>query len=152
VFFKLSTEKRNLIKASHGEYIALEKLESAYRNCSWLDTLIVYVDGLRYHCIVVGVPNRPRLTAWARDNGLDDSDFGVLIQEQAVNDLILKDLQAIGKAKNMRSIEIIRAVSLQAEEWTPQNNMLTAAMKLNRTFIIKAFHKQIEETYKLINE
>lgn len=42
---------------------------------------------------------------------------------------------------------MVRAVHLAHEEWTPQNEMLTAAMKLNRTVVVKHFAKEIEALY-----
>ena len=36
---------------------------------------------------------------------------------------------------------------LTPDEWTPQNEMLTAAMKLNRNFILKKFQKEIDGMY-----
>jgi len=151
-FLQIIDRKKNLIKGSHGEYIALEKLEATYKNCSWLDTLVVYIDGLQYHCVLVGVPNRPRLTAWAKQNGLPDEDFGMMCQDPIVINHILKDLQNIARAKDLRSIEVIRAIHLTPNEWTPQNNMLTAAMKLNRGQIVKEFNKEIEALYKALEK
>lgn len=36
--------KKNLVKMSHGEYIALEKLEAAYSRSPFLDNICVYGD------------------------------------------------------------------------------------------------------------
>eukprot|EP01129_Flabellula_baltica_P009377 TRINITY_DN381_c0_g1_i1.p1 TRINITY_DN381_c0_g1~~TRINITY_DN381_c0_g1_i1.p1 ORF type:complete len:706 (+),score=169.78 TRINITY_DN381_c0_g1_i1:25-2142(+) len=144
--------KKNLIKASHGEYIALEKLESAYRNCSLLDTLIVYVDGLHFHCVIVGVPNRERITSWAASKGIDTSDYGAVCSHHDVRHHVLRDLARIAKERKFRSIETIKAVYLSPEEWTPQNNLLTAAMKLNRSYIIETFRGEIDAMYTALGE
>ena len=40
--------KKNLIKLSHGEYIAVEKLEAKYHNSPFVENICVYADGLRY--------------------------------------------------------------------------------------------------------
>jgi long-chain acyl-CoA synthetase len=50
----------------------------------------------------------------------------------------------------LTSIEIVRGVFMTPEEWTPQNDMLTAAMKLNRNVINKRFATEIDDLYREI--
>jgi len=52
----------------------------------------------------------------------------------------------------LKSIETVRNVYICSEEWTPQNNMLTAAMKLNRNEIIKKYRKNIDEMYEELKD
>jgi hypothetical protein len=46
---------------------------------------------------------------------------------------VSKSCLAACKAANLVGFEIPKAIGLVAETWTPENNMLTAAMKLKRT-------------------
>jgi len=145
---KLLIVKKNLIKPPHGEYIALEKLESAYRNCNVFDFILVYVDSQHFHCIALGVPNRDRAIAWAKENSNPNEDFGKLCTDPAFIHHALNELKNTGRKLKLKSIETVRAVHLCAIDWTPQNNMLTAAMKLNRNEIVKAFRPQIDKMYE----
>jgi len=146
---KIIDRKKNLIKPPHGEYIALEKLESAYRNCNVFDFILVYVDSQHYHCIALGVPNRDRALAWAKEtSNPNEKDFGKLCSDPAYIAHALNELKNTGRKLKLKSIETVRAVHLCAQEWTPQNNMLTAAMKLNRNEIVKAFKPQIDSMYE----
>jgi long-subunit acyl-CoA synthetase (AMP-forming) len=43
--------------------------------------------------------------------------------------------------------ETLSDVLICAEEWTPDNQMLTAAFKLNRNEIYKNFKKEIDAMY-----
>lgn len=47
---------------------------------------------------------------------------------------------------------MIRAIHITPEEWTPQNNRLTAAMKLNRNAVIKDFQTEIDALYKSLSK
>lgn len=147
--FAIIDRKKNLIKPLHGEYIALEKLESAYRNCPYIQTICVYVDASHSECIAMIYPNKERLTEWAQSQGLKSAeDFGALCKDEKAVRFILSELRKTGNSSNLKSIEMIRAVRLYPDEWTPQNEMLTAAMKLNRNVIVKKLKSDIEDMYK----
>eukprot|EP01129_Flabellula_baltica_P013051 TRINITY_DN5997_c0_g1_i1.p1 TRINITY_DN5997_c0_g1~~TRINITY_DN5997_c0_g1_i1.p1 ORF type:complete len:730 (-),score=161.57 TRINITY_DN5997_c0_g1_i1:36-2204(-) len=146
--FEIIDRKKNLLKGSHGEYIAVEKLEACFSDCSWLDEIVVYVDGNQYHCIAIGVPNRARLTEWAEEQEIENRDLSDLCTNPTVNTMVLKDLERIAESKNLKSIEFIRAIHLSPDEWKPENDMLTAAMKLNRKHIIKTFKNEIDTMYR----
>lgn len=44
-------------------------------------------------------------------------------------------------------MEWLEAVVLTAEDWTPENGLVTAAQKIQRTKIAKAFDKEIREAH-----
>jgi long-chain acyl-CoA synthetase len=145
---RIIDRKKHLIKPPHGEYIALEKLESVFKNCAWLSFLMVFADGTHYDCVLVGVPNAVLLLDWAKANNIPNaSNLAALCKEPAVRKKILEELGKVGRNMGLKSIEMVRAVYLTHEEWTPQNSMLTAAMKLNRTVVVKQFAKNIETLY-----
>jgi len=52
------------------------------------------------------------------------------------------------KELGLKSIERISNVALYDEEWTPDNDFLTAAMKLKRQDIVKNEEKTIAKLYE----
>lgn len=54
---------------------------------------------------------------------------------------------AAGKAAKLHAFEIPKKVCLEAEPWTPENDMVTAAFKLKRQNIYTAFKTQIDACY-----
>lgn len=42
----------------------------------------------------------------------------------------------------------LQAIRLYPEPWTPQNKFLTAAMKLNRTYVVEQLKNDIKEMYE----
>lgn len=149
--FAIIDRKKNLIKPPHGEYIALEKLESVLRNSAFVETILVYVDSEHHHCIAVMVPNRDPLIELAKKHTsvqADKDDFAALCRDPEMQRLILLDLQTVGRNLKLKSIETIRAVRLLSDQWTPQNFYLTAAMKLNRGYIVNQIRPLIDEMYE----
>lgn len=111
----------------------------------------------------VAVPNGPFLQEWAaaQNHPLKD-DLAALCKDKTVLKFIMDELKKTSAEQKvhftsfpplfvlsvqLRSIETVRAVYLTPNEWTPDNSMLTAAMKLNRTVVVKEFQEQIDAMY-----
>jgi len=144
---KIIDRKKNLIKPLHGEYIALEKLESTYKNSSFVENICVYVDGTRYHCVAVISVNRPNVEDWAAKNNLQAS-VEELCESKELKTAVLQSLNEVARKSKLKSIELLRAVHLDPQAWTPETQFLTAAMKIQRRKIVAAFQKQIDLLYK----
>jgi len=150
---KIIDRKKNLIKPPHGEYIAIEKLESSYKNCQFVEFICVYVDSTHYDCVALIVASKDRLVAWAKANNISGfEDYHTFCESTQVHDFVLNELKNTARKTKLRSIETLRNITIYSEEWNPQNLMLTAAMKLNRTEIVKRFRPDIDRMYAEIEE
>lgn len=138
---------KNLIKPPHGEYVALENIESRYRNCPYVEHVCAYVDSEHNQVVAIISPNRLSVETWAQQNNAGTSDLGVLCAKPELNAVVLKSLQAVARQHKLKSHEMIRAIYLCPDEWTPENDMLTAAQKLKRNNVVKAYRKQIDDMY-----
>lgn len=144
---KIIDRIKNLVKPPHGEYIALESIESRYRNCQFVEHICAYVDSEHNEVVAVVQPNKLSLEAWAAKNGVDTSDYGDLCHDPKTNAAILKSLQETARQYKLKSIETVRAVHVTADLWTPDNDMLTAAQKLKRNNVIKEYREDIDKMY-----
>lgn len=113
--------KKNLVKTLYGEYIALEKLESVYRAHPVVGNICVYAAADQAKPVAIIVPAEPALVKIAKENGIEGESLGSLVHKADLKKIVLKELQAAGKAGNLKGIEIIDGVVLADEEWTPQN-------------------------------
>jgi len=118
---RIIDRKKNLVKMSHGEYIALEKLESVYRSCPVVGNICVYANQDKNKPIAIVVPAEPALKSLAKDNGVEGHGLEDLCHNEKVNSIVLKEMQAAGKKGGLTGIEMIEGVVLSDEEWTPQN-------------------------------
>ncbi|KAI9224744.1 hypothetical protein BC828DRAFT_24394 [Blastocladiella britannica] len=150
--FAIIDRAKNLIKLANAEYIALEKLESIYASCHYFARVAVYADPDRYHAICIANPNVPMLKTLAGSLGIDVNAVSVeeMCKTQAVRDAVVKDLAKIAKNNDLAAAEYMKAVILCDTEWTPQNELLTAAMKLQRRNIVAKYKADIEATYKAL--
>jgi long-chain acyl-CoA synthetase len=113
--------KKNLVKTLNGEYIALEKLESVYRSSPVVGNICVYAAEDQYKPIAIIVPVEVALKKIAQDNGIEGDTLETLVHNDKLNGIVLKQLQAAGRAGGLKGMEIIDGVVLSDEEWTPQN-------------------------------
>jgi long-subunit acyl-CoA synthetase (AMP-forming) len=60
-----------------------------------------------------------------------------------VKALVLKECNASGKKSGFKGIEMLQAVILTADEWTPESGLVTAAQKLQRKKIAQRYDAEI---------
>ena len=113
--------KKNLVKTLNGEYIALEKLESIYRSAPIVANICVYAAEDKNKPIAIIVPAEPALKKIAAEHKVEGHGLDDLVHSEKLKAIVLKELQAAGKAGGLNGIEIIDGVVMSEDEWTPAN-------------------------------
>lgn len=108
--------------------------------------------------IAIVIPHEAHLrhTLQGSGNGTKAVDASAsladLCKDQRVADLILKECNAIGKKSGFKPQELLQAVILTPNEWTPESGLVTAAQKIQRAKIAKTFRSEIEVCRHLVSE
>ncbi|KAI8068718.1 hypothetical protein BC940DRAFT_237660 [Gongronella butleri] len=138
--------KKNLVKLSNGEYIALEKLESVYKSCLYVLNMCVYADSLLPRPVALVVPVEATLRQMATENGVDGvtQDMETLCADPTLTKAVLQALLAQGKEAGLKPAEGLAAVYLCSDEWTTETGLLTAAQKIKRQDIVKKYKSQLD--------
>lgn len=145
--------KKNLIKLQHGEYIALERLEAIYKASTFVESICVIGNGYLSFPVAIVHPNKVEVTAWARKNNISKPEsYESVITESNLNKAVLESLTAVGRKAGLKSFEFIKAIGLVPDEWTPENGLMTAAMKVKRTDIQKRYNELCEKLFDAIRE
>ena len=118
---RIIDRKKNLVKTLNGEYIALEKLESVYRSAPIVANICVYAAQDKNKPIAIIVPAEPALKKLAAENRVEGNGIEDLVHSKKLNGIVLKELQAAGRAGNLSGIEIIDGVVMSEDEWNPAN-------------------------------
>ncbi|KAK9768641.1 long-chain fatty acid-CoA ligase [Basidiobolus ranarum] len=143
--------KKNLVKLSNGEYIALERLEALYKTSLFANNLCVYGDSFQSHPVALVVPVEDRIRNLAQQKGVPNAEnlsLSELCQHKVVKQGVLQAFNDIAKRSRLVSAEMIQNVYLCDEEWTSENGMLTAAQKIKRRDIIHKYQPEINAMYK----
>jgi len=144
---------KNLVKLSHGEYIALEALEAKLKASPYLDNICMYGDSKESFAVALVIPNKEKLFDWAAsakqpfNDSTDPAQFEALCLLPLARRFILSSIVTVARSANLKTFEIPKAVYLCADEWTPANGLLTAALKLKRGPITALFKAELAQMY-----
>ncbi|RPD77317.1 long-chain-fatty-acid-CoA-ligase [Lentinus tigrinus ALCF2SS1-7] len=144
---------KNLVKLRQGEYIALERLESIYKSCNLVANICVHADSNATQPMAVILPHAEHLRhvlEEGKELGISPrAPLSELCHNKAIAELVLKECNAVGKKNGFRQMELLQAVVLTPDEWTPESGLVTAAQKVQRKKIAEAFKNEIKVVYRL---
>ena len=152
--------RKDLVKLQMGEYVSLSKVESAVKMHPLVDTVCVYADPTKTATIALILPDNAKLFELKEKLGVcshseheDDEQLNntreFLCKNAMLVDHVLKDVikHVSGQLQNF---EIPKAIKLVHEAWTPDNGLLTSAMKLKRRAIQMMYQQDINQMYDTI--
>ncbi|KAI5121463.1 hypothetical protein M0805_003920 [Coniferiporia weirii] len=134
---------KNLIKLQGGEYIALERLESIYKSCNLVSNICVHATPDAKQPIAIIIPHEAHLRQ-ALDSSKSNSSLAELCHDPKVQSLVLKACNDAGKKNQFKSMELLEAVILTPDEWTPESGLVTAAQKVQRRKVAETFENEIK--------
>jgi long-chain acyl-CoA synthetase len=107
--------------------------------------LCVYANQNANRPIAIIIPHEVNLRHALQSKPDINSGQGLsaLCHDNKVKELVLKECNAVGKKNGFKPLEILQAVVLTPDEWTPESGLVTAAQKIQRSKISKAFAKEI---------
>ncbi|CAG8596609.1 681_t:CDS:2 [Acaulospora morrowiae] len=139
--------KKNLVKLSHGEYIALEKLESIYKSTIFVSNICVHADPLQNRPVALIFPVEAQILNLAKEKNISGLSFEQLCENKEITGAVLQACLTQAKKSNLKPVELLSAVTLTPEEWNPQNGLLTAAHKIKRKEIGIKYKEAIDRMY-----
>lgn len=129
--FSIIDRKKNLVKLSTGEYIALEKLESKYSTNKIINHICVYGDS-----------NSEQPIAIVELNKKESKSFG---SDKEKSKAVTSALNETAKQEGLKNFETLKGVIVSDEAWTVENGLMTTTEKLKRAEIVKKYKKEISD-------
>lgn len=139
--------KKDLVKLQQGEYIALSKVENVMKQSSVVASALCYAKSTESYCVALVVVNPKPFKKMAERMNMSGQTVEALVQSKTMADAVQAEIALLAKGK-LASFEVPKKVTLALEPWTPENDMVTAAFKLKRANIYKAFQQEIDGLYK----
>lgn len=142
---KIIDRKKNIFKLAQGEYIAPEKLESAYQNASnYVNEIFVYGDSLK-SCLVAIVnvegENLPKLI---QEVGLPE---GTSSEDPELKKKIIEKFNEIQKQEKFNSLEKIKDIWIETRNWQDLD-LITSSFKKKRYNLKEFYLENINQMYE----
>ncbi|TFK35638.1 hypothetical protein BDQ12DRAFT_737516 [Crucibulum laeve] len=116
--------------------------------CNLVGDICVHATSDRKQPMAIIIPHEQQLRHNLSANGLAGVDSNAsladLCEDKKVQAYVLKERNAIGKKNGFKPMELLQAVVLTPEEWTPESGLVTAAQKIQRSKIAKTFEPKIK--------
>lgn len=139
---------KNIFKLAQGEYIAPEKLENVYIQCTLVGQIFVHGDSLQSYLVAIIVPDFGGVKKWAAANNKDFEAIKADVNADAdLKKAILDDLNQLATANKFNGLERVKKFWLRDQEFTIEEDLLTPSMKLKRPVAAKVFKKEIDTLY-----
>ncbi|KAF4370071.1 hypothetical protein F8388_014023 [Cannabis sativa] len=143
---KIIDRKKNLIKLSQGEYVALEYLENVYGITPIVEDIWIYGNSFKSSLVAVVIPNEENTKKWAYEKGHMGS-FSELCQLDQLTSYVLSELKLTAERNKLRGFEIIKGVILEPKPFDMERDLVTATLKKKRNQLLKCYEVQIDELY-----
>ena len=143
-FLSITDRKKDLIKTSGGKFIAPQPIENSLKHNPLVAEAVVLGDKQKFPAVLIA-PAFSVLETWARSHEVSFASRQELVADPAVRALYE---EIVGKVnEKLARFEKLKKVLLVADEFSAENETLTASMKLRRRAVEKRYAKEIEGIY-----
>ena len=132
--------KKNVLKLSQGEYVALEKVENVLSKCMYVSQIFVHGVSTEDRVVGVVIPNRESSYPPEVAAGGDAAEAAFLLSQ----------LEATGRENGLHGFEIVKAVHVERAipEWTPTTHgLFTPTFKPKRAAFKALYGGDLDRLY-----
>jgi long-chain acyl-CoA synthetase len=145
---KIIDRKKNIFKLSQGEYVAVEFLESEFGKSQLVEQIWLYGSSFESCLVAVVVPIKAKLMEWAKQQpSLAGKSFAEVCTTQEAKRYMLADLTAAGKSAKLKGFEFPKAVHLDHEPFSIENDLITPKLSVKRPQLLKYYKSKIDAMY-----
>merc|ERR1712048_1497742 len=139
--------KKDLWKGPNGEYVAFTKVEAALQLSEYVAIPMCYGRTGAEYPVALLCPQKGKILALGQELGVGSSDMEVLCKDERVIERVAAACKAVCKEQKLVEFETPKKFALVADAWAPENDMLTAALKLKRPAIVQRHQADIDNLY-----
>lgn len=141
---------RSIFKLSQGEYVAAEVITDVYQMAKWVEQIFIYGDSQKTSLVGIVVPKRSGAIEFSKKSSISDSEFSQICQNPLFIAEIQKQLDETAKANKLFGYQFIKAIHLDTDQWTVENELMTPTFKLKRKKLTDKYMPIINKLYSTI--
>ncbi|KAF9929431.1 hypothetical protein FBU30_001569 [Linnemannia zychae] len=151
--------KKNVFKLSQGEYIAAENIEGKIlARIPFIQQILVHGDSTENCLIAIIVPEPDAFVPFVNKvlGGLHLTmenivEYKRVCSNSKLRQVVLQELNKAAKDIGLKSFEIPRAILLEPDAFTVENDKMTPTFKLKRHPIVQEYRQQLNALYAEIH-
>lgn len=143
-YLSVTDRKKDLIKTSGGKFIAPQPIENSLKLNSFVGVAAILGERRKFPAVMIS-PNFTLLEEWARTNNVRFSSRAELVANPKVQALYEEIVEGINQ--NLARFEKLKRVLVVADEFTPDNGIMTPTLKLRRRVVEERYRQQIDDLY-----
>lgn len=140
----LTDRKKDIIITAGGKNIAPSEIENKLKFSPFIKEAIVIGDRRKYLSCLIQI-DLENVSNWAQNNKIAYTTYKSLATHPDVNKLIGREIDEVNK--HFSRVETIKKFKILEKELDPDDEELTATMKVKRSVIEKKFRDIIEAMY-----
>jgi len=143
-FLRITGRIKEQYKLENGKYVAPAPLEELLKLSPYILNSMVYGDNRLFNVALV-IPDVEAVKKWAEGEGLSFSTTEELLENPKVKVFLKSEVDKY--SADFKSFERVKKITLCPEDFTTENGMLTATLKLKRRVAWQRYQQQIEALY-----
>src|SRR5699024_2059165 len=117
----------------------------------FVENICVCTDPYSNHVTALISPNRRAMSELATELSKQDLTFEQLCDDAEVLNQVYKSIKHVCKQNGFKLREVPMQITLVKEEWSQENNLLTAAFKLKRKQVTDFYAIEIRDMFARAN-
>jgi long-chain acyl-CoA synthetase len=132
--------------------VAPEKIENVIMQSLYIGQAFVYGDSFQNALVAIVVPDEDpvRNMLASEDPSLAKAPLSTICQSDKLKDFLMKEIKRVAKESGLLGFEVPKAIHLESELFSVDNELLTPTFKLKRPQARDKYEKQIEAMYASI--
>jgi len=143
-FLRITGRKKDMLVTAGGKNVAPQKIEGLLKNNPYFQHVMVVGDKRPFIAALV-VPSPAKITAYARELGLDCSNYPTLVHSQEIYDLLMNQIRE--SAPDLAPFEQIKRIGILENEFSIDNGELTPKMNVRRHKVEANYRNLIDHIY-----
>lgn len=109
----------------------------------------VHGDSLQSFLVAVIVPEEETVLAWAKtkEKALSKLSFQDICKTDQLHQELMAEIMRLSRENGLHGFETVKAVHVEPNQFTPENNLLTPTFKLKRDVVRDCYEKEIADMY-----
>jgi len=142
---KILDRKKDIIITAGGKNITPAFIENKLKFSSYIQDAVVIGDRRKFLTALILI-DEDNVTKYAQDNRIPFTTFADLTQNEEIQKLINREVQAMNK--NLSKVETIKKFALLPRRFYEEDGDVTPTKKVKRAFLEKRYADMIEKLYK----